>query len=190
MIVSLVLAPPSPGSFNHAIAKAARDALQQKGHRLAFHDLHTEGFDPVLPTEEIPRGAALVTAIERHCEEIASGDGIVIVHLNWWGMPPAILKGWADRVLRPGVAYEFLDGDSGEGVPHGLLRPRPRSSLMPPTPLRIGSCASSATILSGSGRAASSICAESGSFTGRPTRGDDEHTLREGSLASGCQSQS
>ncbi len=39
-------------------------------------------------------------------------------------MPPAILKGWVDRVIRPGVAYEFLEGDGGEGVPCGLLRAR------------------------------------------------------------------
>lgn len=36
--------------------------------------------------------------------------------------PPAILKGWVDRVIRPGVAYEFLEGDKGEGVPRGLLK--------------------------------------------------------------------
>jgi NAD(P)H dehydrogenase (quinone) len=48
-------------------------------------------------------------------------DGIIIIHPNWWGQPPAILKGWMDRVLRPGTAYEFLDGDKGEGVPNGLL---------------------------------------------------------------------
>ena len=41
---------------------------------------------------------------------------------NWWGMPPAILKGWVDRVMRPGVAYEFLEGDSGEGVPCGAAQ--------------------------------------------------------------------
>ena len=29
------------------------------------------------------------------------------MHPNWWGQPPAILKGWIDRVLRQGVAYEF-----------------------------------------------------------------------------------
>ena len=38
------------------------------------------------------------------------------------GQPPAILKGWIDRVIRPGVAYEFLEGDGGEGVPKGLLQ--------------------------------------------------------------------
>ena len=53
---------------------------------------------------------------------IAKADGIIIVHPNWWGQPPAILKGWIDRVMRPGIAYEFLEGDSGEGIPKGLLR--------------------------------------------------------------------
>ena len=43
-------------------------------------------------------------------------------HPNWWGQPPAILKGWVDRVVRPGVAYEFREDDSGEGVPVGLLK--------------------------------------------------------------------
>jgi putative NADPH-quinone reductase len=62
--------------------------------------------------------------IARHCAEIAQADGIIIVHPNWWGMPPAILKGWVDRVIRPGVAYGFVAGDSGEGVPVGLLKAR------------------------------------------------------------------
>jgi putative NADPH-quinone reductase len=39
-------------------------------------------------------------------------------------MPPAILKGWVDRVMRPSVAYEFEEGDSGEGIPVGLLKAR------------------------------------------------------------------
>ena len=58
----------------------------------------------------------------RHCREIASADGIIIVHPNWWGMPPAILKGWIDRVLRMEVAYRFVANDKGEGVPVGLLK--------------------------------------------------------------------
>ena len=60
--------------------------------------------------------------VQRHCDEISRADGIIIVHPNWWGQPPAILKGWVDRLLRPGVAYEFLEGDKGEGIPRGLLR--------------------------------------------------------------------
>jgi NAD(P)H dehydrogenase (quinone) len=122
MKVSVILGHPDRTSFNHAIAAAAVEALRRNGHDVRFHDLHEEGFDPLLPTEEIPSDAALPPEIAQHCAEIAEADGIIVVHPNWWGQPPAILKGWVDRVIRPGVAYEFLEDDGGEGVPNGLLK--------------------------------------------------------------------
>lgn len=123
MRISLILGHPDPTSLNHALAHAVRQALEDMGAQVRFHDLCAEGFDPVLPAGEYARGAILPPLVEQHCREIAEADGLVLVHPNWWGMPPAILKGWVDRVLRPGVAYEFLPGDGGEGVPVGLLRP-------------------------------------------------------------------
>lgn len=124
MRVLTILAHPQPGSFNHAIAKAALSALETGGHEIIFHDLYAERFDPLLRSEEIPKGAQIDEALARHCRDLAEAEGIIVVHPNWWGMPPAILKGWVDRVVRPGVAYEFLEGDGGEGVPRGLLRAR------------------------------------------------------------------
>jgi putative NADPH-quinone reductase len=122
MIVLVILAHPHPGSFNYAIAEAAVQTLAAAGHEVIFHDLYAEGFDPILDWGEIPKGAQLDGVVAGHCRELALADGIIIVHPNWWGMPPAILNGWVDRVIRPGVAYEFLEGDSGEGVPRGLLK--------------------------------------------------------------------
>jgi NAD(P)H dehydrogenase (quinone) len=122
MIISVVLAHPNTGSFNHAIAKAVVEAARTNGHGVYFHDLYEEGFDPILPFEEFPKGAHLPPEIEKHCKEISIADGIVIVHPNWWGQPPAILKGWVDRVIRPGVAYEFVQSDNGSGIPGGLLK--------------------------------------------------------------------
>lgn len=124
MRISIVLAHPSQESFNHAIGRTALEQLESNGHEVFFHDLYQEDFQPLLVSEEIPREASLPGSIEKHCAEIAEADGIVVVHPNWWGQPPAILKGWVDRVIRPGVAYEFLEGDSGEGVPIGLLKAR------------------------------------------------------------------
>ena len=121
MSISVILAHPDCHSFNHAIAHTALAALRRNGHAVCFHDLYAEAFDPILSATEIPRGAALPTDIAVHCEEIAAADGIVVIHPNWWGQPPAILKGWIDRVIRPDVAYRFLEGDGGEGVPAGLL---------------------------------------------------------------------
>jgi putative NADPH-quinone reductase len=122
MVISVILAHPDPESFNHAIAKTAVEAIKANGHTLFFHDLYQEKFDPLLHTGEIANDAKLPAEIKKHCNEIATADGIIIVHPNWWGQPPAILKGWVDRVIRPNVAYEFLEEDSGEGVPKGLLK--------------------------------------------------------------------
>jgi NAD(P)H dehydrogenase (quinone) len=121
MKISVILAHPRPGSFNHAIAGEAAAVLRESGHTVTVHDLYREQFDPVLPHDEIPRNAPPDPVIARHCREIATADGIVFVHPDWWGMPPAILKGWIDRVLRPGIAYRFAEKDSGEGIPEGLL---------------------------------------------------------------------
>jgi putative NADPH-quinone reductase len=122
MKLSVILAHPDEASFNHAIAKTAVEQLEANGHEVFFHDLYKENFDPLLTREETDRGVSLPQTVARHCRQIAETDGIIIVHPNWWGQPPAILKGWVDRTLRPGVAYEFLEDDSGEGVPNGLLK--------------------------------------------------------------------
>ncbi len=122
MKISLILAHPNPASFNHAIARQAAATLKQEGHEVCFHDLYAEGFDPVLPAAEIPEDGPVPPTIQAHCRELAEANGLIIVHPNWWGQPPAILKGWVDRVFRPGVAYRFADGEGGEGVPLGLLK--------------------------------------------------------------------
>ncbi|MCC6579118.1 MAG: NAD(P)H-dependent oxidoreductase [Phycisphaeraceae bacterium] len=120
----IILGHPDPGSFNHAIACRAADTLRSLRREVVLHDLYAESFPPLLARGEAAREAKLEPAIARHCEELAAAELIVIVHPNWWGMPPAIVAGWVDRVVRPGVAYQFNEGDSGEGVPEGLLRAR------------------------------------------------------------------
>jgi NAD(P)H dehydrogenase (quinone) len=122
MRILIVLGHPDSGSLNHAIAHAVRDDMLNAGHDVVFHDLYAERFEPLIAAEEIPESGKVPSAIQSHCENLRSADGIVIVHPNWWGQPPAIVKGWVDRVFRPGLAYRFKEGDSGEGVPVGLLQ--------------------------------------------------------------------
>jgi putative NADPH-quinone reductase len=122
MNILVILGHPKKTSFCHAISETVLQALKEQGHEVLLHDLYEEKFDPVLHQHEIPKDAPVDAATRKHCNEIANADGIVIIHPNWWGQPPAILKGWIDRVIRPGVAYEFLVGDGGEGVPRGLLK--------------------------------------------------------------------
>ena len=116
MRVLVVLGHQSPGSFCHAIAQAAVETLLAAGHEAICHDLYQEHFDPLLPPEEIPKDTRLDPAIQTHCDEVRAAHGFVVVHPNWWAQPPAILKGWIDRVFRQGVAYEF--GEGGAVIGH------------------------------------------------------------------------
>ena len=107
MNVYVLIGHQRQGSFCHAIADAAIEELKAAGHAVVYHDLYAEEFDPILPHDEIPKDAPLDPVVEQHCREIQAADGFVIVHPNWWAMPPAILKGWLDRVFRQGVVYRF-----------------------------------------------------------------------------------
>jgi len=110
MNVLVILGHQHPGSFCHAIAETAMEELRAAGHDVVFHDLYAERFDPILPHDEIPRDSSLDPVVAQHCREVAAADGYLIVHPNWWAMPPAILKGWIDRVWRQGVIYRFGPG--------------------------------------------------------------------------------
>lgn len=121
MKVVVVLGHPNQESFNHAIAETAVKALQSSGHEVVFHDLYAEKFDPVLTYEEFLAEEVGDPVVKAHCDQVAAADALVVVHPNWWGQPPAILKGWVDRVLRYGVAYAFKE-EGGEEIGVGLLK--------------------------------------------------------------------
>jgi NAD(P)H dehydrogenase (quinone) len=106
-----VLCHPDASSFCHSAAGAARAALEGAGHGVLFHDLYAEGFDPVLTQSELLRRFSLDPAVQAHTRELEESGGLVILHPDWWGMPPALLKGWIDRVFRGGTAYEHEGGE-------------------------------------------------------------------------------
>lgn len=124
MNILVLLAHPNKSSFNHAIAAECLKALEENGHDVEFRDLYDEQFDPVLPYEEISRQGRVPDSVREHGEQFVQADGIIIVHPTWWGQPPAILKGWIDRTIRPGEAYEYVPQANGLGRPRGLIRAR------------------------------------------------------------------
>ncbi|MFJ8160185.1 NAD(P)H-dependent oxidoreductase [Streptomyces sp. NPDC096136] len=122
MHIGVYLAHPRPGSFNHAVFHAVVEELRGRGADVSAHDLCAEGFDPLLSAgetgtvEEAARAQDAQVALHR--ARVAALDALVFVHPNWWGMPPAVLTGWVQRVLVPGVAYKL---GTAQGEPAGLL---------------------------------------------------------------------
>lgn len=124
MLALIVVANPSTNSLSHAMASAANRVLLARGYEIAYHDLYVEHFDPVQPTGEAGNVGSSNALVEQHCSELARADLIIVFHPNWWGQPPAILKGWIDRVFRLNTAYAYPPGAGFEGIPVGLLRAR------------------------------------------------------------------
>jgi NAD(P)H dehydrogenase (quinone) len=124
MLALSVVANPGPRSFSHAMWEAAAFVLAARGYELAQHDLYAERFNPVQPTGELANDRSGDPLVEQHCRELANADLVLVFHPNWWGQPPAILKGWIDRVFRLGTAYGYPPGVPPEGEPVGLLRAR------------------------------------------------------------------
>jgi putative NADPH-quinone reductase len=126
LVATVVIAQPRPGSFDHAIAgKHVVQVLSRFGYEVRLHDLYAEGFDPLIGAAEIdttirspgPDNPLLAA----HQRDLSASDTLVVVHPNWWGKPPAMMAGWIDRVLAPGVVYRL---SRGEKEPELLLRLR------------------------------------------------------------------
>lgn len=126
MKIQAIIAHPRSDSFCHSLFNRAIATLNKTGHETVIHDLYAEEFDPVLKAAEAytvgdsieqALSKAIDPALSIHREEIYLAEGLLIAHPNWWGKPPAILAGWLDRVLVPGVAYRL---QTAEGEPDGL----------------------------------------------------------------------
>jgi NAD(P)H dehydrogenase (quinone) len=118
----LVVANPGMSSFSHAMAHVAQEVIARRGGVVRLHDLYEERFDPVQRSGESGNRGSDDELVERHCADLAAADLILVFHPNWWGQPPAIMKGWIDRVFRPGVAYDYPPDTGFDGVPVGLLK--------------------------------------------------------------------
>jgi NAD(P)H dehydrogenase (quinone) len=118
--VLVVYAHPNPQSFNHAILDAFLEGLSKAGHESDVMDLYSMDFDPCLAVEDFVRirsGSNSEDVLSLQAR-INKADVLVVIHPNWWGGVPAILKGWIDRVFSLGYAYAF---DQESGTLQGLL---------------------------------------------------------------------
>jgi putative NADPH-quinone reductase len=84
--------------------------------------LYKDNFNPVLTPDELSSDASSDTLVNQYARELLASDLLIFIHPNWWGQPPAILKGYIDRVFRPTYCYDFPPGDSGGGIAIGKLQ--------------------------------------------------------------------
>ncbi|MEM7025002.1 MAG: NAD(P)H-dependent oxidoreductase [Pseudomonadota bacterium] len=118
MRVLLLFCHPVETSFHAALHQTAKEALERSGHVVDDLDLYREGFDPVLTREERLGYHDTETnraPVQPYVDRLLATEALVFCFPVWNFGPPAMLKGFLDRVFLPGVAFEL--SESSELVP-------------------------------------------------------------------------
>lgn len=124
MNVLLVYAHSEPSSFTAALHNVAQNVLSQAGHTIVVSDLYGVGFNPVADKYDFTtlsgghynymfeqqhasaNNLAYSVDIVAELKKIQAADIILFHFPLWWSAPPAILKGWFDRILTMGTAWD------------------------------------------------------------------------------------
>jgi NAD(P)H dehydrogenase (quinone) len=117
----ILLAHPNRGSFNHAVCSAFVAGLKEAGAAYNVNDLYASGFNPLMAGDDFNQfgdNGILPEDVLAEQEKIEGVDGLALIYPVWWNEAPAILKGWFDRVLSKGWAYDI----SAEGEFKALLK--------------------------------------------------------------------
>lgn len=107
----VVIAHPDPESFCHAAAERAVAGLGRAGHDVEIVDLYADGFRAAMSLEE---RLAYETddpikdpQVAAHAELLRRSEILVFVYPTWWSGLPAVLRGWLERTMVPGVGFHL-----------------------------------------------------------------------------------
>lgn len=109
--ILLVNGHPRAESLCGALVGSYAEGAREAGHELRTLTLAELSFDPVLHGG-FKAGQALEPALREAQEAITRAEHLVFVYPVWWAAPPALLKGFVDRTLLPGFAFQYRQGSS------------------------------------------------------------------------------
>lgn len=117
-MTTIIYAHPYSGSFNHAILENVTAALKEENKEATVIDLYADGFSPALEAASLrlySRGETADPLVRNYIDILLQTDTLIMIYPIWWGMMPAIVKGFFDKVMLAGSAYQY--SDAGNLVP-------------------------------------------------------------------------
>ena len=112
---------PYEQSFNTNAAEMIRKILTSKSYTVDTINLIEDKFDPTVYTDDLKlwnEGKTKDKLVEKYQNMITNSDTLIIPFPVWWGSMPAILRGFWDKVLLPGWAYNIRE----DGSLYGLIK--------------------------------------------------------------------
>ena len=112
MHVLVVYCHPVETSYQAALHREVLANLKNAGHTVDDCDLYAEDFNPVMSREErlayhdVPRNQEPMAG---YVERLRKAQALVLCFPTWCFGMPALMKGFFDRLLMPGVAFDISD---------------------------------------------------------------------------------
>lgn len=117
-MITIVYCHPYPNSFNHNILQNITDTLTGLGREYDVMDLYADGFNPVMDRSSLElysKGETSDKLVKKYQEALQKTKHAIFIFPIWWGMMPAMLKGWIDKVFLKGEIYDY--------TPEGAMLP-------------------------------------------------------------------
>ena len=120
----ILFSHPDQQSYSAALLRTVKNSLIKNGHQVKIIDLYEENFDPVLNIKEwnsyLENTEKNILNLKKHIEFLKWAEGLIFIFPTWMYGPPAIMKGWLERVWLPKVAFEISSGK--QNIPIGKLK--------------------------------------------------------------------
>lgn len=142
MKILYLYAHPSVNSFNQYLKEFALEKLHERKHKVMVSDLYAQQFNPVASFDDFEsepdalspnymtaqkeafEKKQLSEDIQTEIDKVLWADHLIFQFPLWWFSMPAMLKGWFDRVLVKGFAYDaqsmfetgFLNGKTASCI--------------------------------------------------------------------------
>lgn len=120
MKVVVVFNHPYEGSYCNAILNSVVRGLHHAGHEADIIHLDNENFNPVMTAQDLkafrdkhPSDPKVIEYKNR----LEQADHLLFIFPIWWELMPALLKGFIDKVISPGVAYDYTNASNTKMKP-------------------------------------------------------------------------
>lgn len=109
-MVTIIFTHPWAGSFNKAVLDAVVNKLSSENKEYQIIDLYKDNFNPTFSIEELAlfsKGETTYELTKQYQEKLKNSDEVIFIFPIWWSFIPAVLKGFIDKVMLKGYAYQI-----------------------------------------------------------------------------------
>ncbi|UII25191.1 NAD(P)H-dependent oxidoreductase [Fulvivirga maritima] len=112
MRVAIIFNHPYEGSYCNAILTAVTKGLQTANHEIDLIHLDKDNFNPVMTSADLKAfrdKKPVDPKVTEYKHRLQKADHLIFIFPIWWELMPAMTKGFIDKVIFPGVAYDYTN---------------------------------------------------------------------------------